>query len=55
MWVMTERHLLRSTPLALAFSRPRMTDLAQSMSCDSTKVSVLLVAMPREVSSSMTS
>ena len=53
MWVITERHFERSTPLALAFSRPRITDLAQSRSCDSTKVRVLLVAMPREVSSSM--
>ena len=53
MCVMTERHLERSTPFARAFSRPRFTDLAQSISCERTKVRVLLVAMPREVSSSM--
>ena len=54
MWVITERHFERSTPFPLAFSSPLFTDFAQSMSCDRTKVSVLFVEMPREVSSSMT-
>ena len=55
MWVMTERQRLRSMPAFLARSRPRETAFMQAMYCGTVKEVVLLVEMPRAVSSSITS
>ncbi len=55
MWVITERQRDRSTPLALARSSPALTADMQRMYWGTVKLVVLLVEMPRAVSSSITS
>ena len=55
MWVITERQRETSAPLALARSRPALTAAMQRRYWGTVKLVVLLVEMPRAVSSSITS
>ena len=55
MCVTTLRHFDRSAPAARARCSPAVTALMQRMYCGTVKLVVLLVLMPRAVSSSITS
>ena len=54
-WVITERQREVSTPAALARNRPALTAAMQRRYWGTVKLVVLLVEMPRAVSSSITS